>query len=191
MILLGLLAFLSAVQIGRADNLFWFSYLAIFLIGIGLLFESSYLIAGQVNIVFLPHLLWAIDFFYQLITREPFIGITDYFFVSSNVLSNFISLSHLFIVPIWIYGLYKLKLRRKDFWILSVVQVSIVYLLTRFLTQPANNINCVFKSCFVFSFGEPFYLLEWFLVCLILIFVTNYMLVNLKIFNFKKVFQKK
>ena len=79
---LGILAFYNAIKYTEIAGVLWFSYVAFFLIGIGLLTRNSYLIASQLNIILIPYIIWNIDFFYILLTGNSLWGITNYFFTS-------------------------------------------------------------------------------------------------------------
>ena len=178
---LGVLAYYRGIQISGLAGVLWFSYTALLLIGIGILTKNSYLIGSQINIILIPYIFWNIDFFYVLITSENLWGITNYFFTSRPILSQIITLQHVFIIPVSLISLYFIKLKRNDFWKLSLVVLAVFFFLIRII-NPAENINCVFENCLPFQITLIPYPLVWFLTYIAMIFLTNLLLVKSKIF---------
>jgi len=182
LIILGILAFINAfLHLDSAIPL-WFCYIAVFLIGIGILTKNSDLIMIQLNIIAIPLIFWDTDFFYQLVTSRPLWGITDYFFIIGwmNSLGNYITLEHLYIVPVAMAFIYFLGVSRKDLWMFSFMEISIIFLISFFFSPPGPNVNCVFYSCIDFiSLGSPYYQIFWFFSVFLMIFLTNSLLVYL------------
>ena len=180
-LILGILAYYNGFQASGLAGVLWFSYIALFLIGIGILTKNSYLIGSQINIIFIPYIVWSIDFFYVLITSESLWGITNYFFTSRPILSQIITLQHLFIIPVSLMSLYFIKLKRNDFWKLSLIEVATFFFLIKII-NPAENINCVFENCLPLQITLIPYPLLWFLIYIVMIFLTNSLLIKSKIF---------
>lgn len=150
LIFLSLLAFGNAFAHPEIASPLWFCYIAVFLMGLGLFYRKPGIIAAQVNIMAIPVLVWNIDFYHYLITGKTLWGITDYFFFSKDSLSNFITLQHLYVIPIVLVFLYFLGSYRKDIWKLSFLELIAMFVLSWFFTNQAANVNCVFKSCINF-----------------------------------------
>ena len=184
-VVLGILAFYNAIKYTETAGIFWFSYIAFFILGLGILTRNSYLIASQLNIVLIPYIIWNIDFFYILITSNSLWGITDYFFLRRPSLSQMITLQHVFTIPISLFSIYLIKLKRKDFWKFSLVQITIFYFLIRTLGSPLENVNCVFANCLPFQIQIIPYPVAWFLAYIIMISVTTSFLTKVKIFSKK------
>lgn len=182
-ILLGILAFYNAIKYTETAGILWFSYFAFFLIGVGLLTKNSYLISSQLTIIFIPYLFWNIDFFHMLFTHSTLWGITDYFFASRPTLVQLISLQHLFTIPVSLFAIYILKLRRKDFWKFSAIQVTIFFFLVRLFSSPERNVNCVFENCIPFQIVPGPYAFSWFVSYGIMIALTTLFLTHVKAFN--------
>lgn len=183
-LVLGILAYSRGIQISGLAGVLWFSYTSLFLIGLGIWTRNSYLIGIQINIILIPYIVWNIDFFYLLITSESLWGITNYFFNSRPILSQIITLQHVFIIPVSLISLYFIKLKRNDFWKLSLIQVAIFFFLIKII-NPIENINCVFENCLPFQIILIPYPLAWFLVYISMIFLTNFLLVKSKVFTKK------
>ena len=160
----------------------WLSYICLILLAIGVLRKDSSLIASQITIIGIPYLLWNIDFFYQLITKSSLLGITDYLFKSVPITDKIISLQHIFNLPLSLIALHLIKLKRTDFWIISAMQITIAFIISRLTTTYKENVNCVYHNCANFSFGLP-YPLEWFMAYIITISLTSWILI--------KIFKKK
>ncbi len=155
----------------------WMSYICLIVLSIGILKKDSSLVASQIAIIGIPYILWNIDFFYQLLTKSSLFGLTDYFFTKGKIIGKIISIQHIFNLPLSIYSIYLIKLKRKDFWKISLFQISIVFLISRIATNYNQNVNCVYRNCANFSFGLP-YILEWFLANMMMISITSYILIK-------------
>ena len=184
-VILGIIAFYNAIRYTETAGILWFSYVAFFLIGIGLLTRSSYLIASQLNIVFIPYIIWNIDFFYVLITGNSLWGITNYFFTARQTLAQLISLQHLFTIPVSLIAIYLIKLKRKDFWKFSAIQVTLFFFLVRIFSSLERNVNCVFENCIPFQIIPGPYVFSWFVSYAIMIALATLFLTKIKIFQSK------
>ncbi len=182
-ITLGIIAVYNSIKYPETAGVLWFSYAAFFIIGIGLLTRSSYLIASQFNIIFIPYIVWNIDFFYVLFTHSTLWGITDYFFASRPTFVQLISLQHLFTIPVSLLSIYIIKLKRKDFWKFSAVQVTIFFFLVRIFTSPGKNVNCAFYNCLPVQIIPGPYIFSWFVSYVIMISLGTLFLTSIKFFN--------
>ena len=184
-ILLSALAFYNALKYPGFTGILWFSYTAFVLVGVGLLTRNSYLLGSQLNIIMLPYLFWTVDFFYVLITNQSLFGITDYFFASEPLINQIVSIQHIFIVPIVLFGIYLLKIKRNDFWKLSAAQVVIFFFLSRLFSTSTENINCAFENCLPFLIPISLYPFAWLLAYGIMIALTTLFLTKIRIFQKK------
>ena len=181
-IILGILAFINAFLHLESAIPLWFCYIAIFLIGIGILTKNSDLVMIQVNIIAIPLIFWNIDFFYHLATGSALWGITDYFFIIGfiNSLGNYITLQHIYIVPVTVAFIYFLGISRKDLWKISFLEITIIFFISFFFSSSQMNVNCVFESCINFiSLESPYYQIFWFFSVFLMVFLTNSLLVSL------------
>ena len=184
-IIWGIAAIISNIL--KADTgiapLLWMSYICLIILGIGILKKDSSLIASQVVIIGFPYILWNIDFFHHLFTGNSLFVITDYFFKNSTPFEEkIISFQHIFNIPLSLYSIHLIGIKRKDFWIISIIQIILIFLITRMVTDYEKNVNCVYHNCANFTFGLP-YVIEWFLSMIIMISLTSWFLV--------KIFKKK
>src|SRR3989344_2104027 len=169
------------IETGIAPVL-WLSYICLIIIGIGILKKDSSLIASQIAIIAIPYVLWNLDFFHHLITNTSLFGITDYFFSPGPFTGKIIALQHIFNIPLSLYSIHLIGLKRRDFWKISLVQITIIFPITRAVTSYEQNVNCVYRNCANFDFGFP-YILEWFVAYILMIFITSWFL--------SKIFYKK
>lgn len=148
-------------------NILWFCYVGMVLMGIGILFKKAWLIETQLNILLIPIILWVLDFFFFLFIGEPLFGITDYFFAERSLLFQIISLEHFFSVPLGLYSLSKIKKKPiKLSWLFSIIQLIIIFILTRVIDVNEVNVNWVFENYTPFNFGQ-FYIINWFVITII------------------------
>jgi hypothetical protein len=169
---LGLGAVLNSLYLKNPTQIFWICYLSLIIIGVGLLTKNSFLIVSQLNILAIPLIIWDIDFLYWLLFNKPLFGITDYFFLDRiYTLGKIISLQHLFTLPVALFATYLIKLKRKDTWKLSIVQIVLVFFAITIFTPSEANINCVFNPCINVYIGLP-YRLTWFIILFVMIAIT-------------------
>ena len=184
-VILGILAFYNAIKYTETAGIFWFSYVAFFLIGFGILTRNSYLIASQLTIIFIPYIFWNIDFFYVLFTGNSLWGITNYFFLQRPLVAQIITSQHIFTIPISLLAIYLIKLKRKDFWKFSLAQVAVFFFVIKLFSSPQENVNCVFANCLPFQIIPGPYPLTWFLAYIAMIALTTLFLTRIRIFNKK------
>lgn len=183
-VILALIAYFNAIRFEGTAGFLWFSYTALLLIGIGILYKKPQLIASQLNIILIPYIVWNIDFFSILIFSQSIFGITEYFFAPGRPLtSQIITLQHIFIVPISLIFLYYNKLESKNFWKISAIQVTFFYILGILIGGAQNNVNCIFENCLPFSIPSNIYPIAWFAAYAFMIFSTTYFLTKMKLFT--------
>lgn len=173
-IILGTIALISSFTRGIPDQVFWICYSGMFLLGFGLIKLNRTLILAQCNLLAVTLVLWSIDFIYQAITHKALWGLTNYFFIDPSPLSRFVSIQHLFMLPLMLSVLYVLKLPRKSAaWKLSLTQATLLFTATILLTNPALNVNCAFYSCINFLNISAYYPWAWFVFLIITLFFTE------------------
>lgn len=175
-ILLGVLAFLNSYWSQSTDQVYWFCYFSLFLIGIGFVRRDSLLIASQLNILMAAMVIWSIDFSYVFFTHTSLWGYTDYFFQSKNVLAQFVSLQHLYTIPLALYALSVLKLRGRYIWLISILQAFVIFIITRMFTSSESNINCSFHACGTLFNFSWYYPALWLIGVSIMILITDFLL---------------
>ncbi|MEK6899035.1 MAG: hypothetical protein AABW79_02975 [Nanoarchaeota archaeon] len=185
-IILGITAFFNSYVINNPDQIYWFCYVSLFIIGIGLLLKDGNVIASQVNILAVGIIFWCIDFFHYLITGLPLWGITDYFFVESNFLVKIVTLQHVYTLPLTIYALSIIKITRKDLWKISLIQALIIFIIVSLFTEASSNINCIFSSCLSLFDLEPYYPWAWLMLVATMILITNAIITHLFFMKTKK-----
>ncbi len=179
LIVLGVLAFYNAISHDPMEVL-WFSYAALLLVGLGVVTRNSYLIGSQVNIILIPYIIWNLDFFYYLITGSELFGVTNYFFNSRPTLAQIITLQHIFLVPIALYALSDIKIKRKDFWMLSLAQVILFFIIIKVIGDE-KNVNCISYNCLPFEIA--LYPAFWIIAYCLMIFITTKFLISIKAFK--------
>ena len=184
-LLLGTIALVNGINV-NVSHILWYSYIAMFIIGVGLLRKNSFALSSQLNILFFPYLIWNIDFFYQLIISKPLFGITNYFFIQGPLIGKIVAFQHVFTIPILLYALYKIKVNRKDAWKLSFLIVTLLYIITRTFTPSELNINCTFESCLPLINAGNLYPLVWFGILFFTIALTHYLILKLPFFKKSK-----
>jgi len=169
----GIFAMDFGIWRGHPDWVFWLCYWGMVIVGFGILTENSWLILSQLNILLIPLLFWDIDFIYFLLYKKSLWNIADYFFGKMMWLARFISFEHLFLIPLALLTIYLIKLKRVDAWKLSLLQMLLFFMLSRWFTDPDYNVNCVFVSCFPFFRSDAWHPARWFLIIGGFVLITN------------------
>jgi len=173
-LLLGIAAVINTIYRGNFQGILWLCYIGIVIIGFGILKKDSLLITSQLNILFIPLIIWTIDFLHFILTGNELLGIVNYFFDPSfPLISKIISMQHLFTIPLSIYALHKLKPKKINAWKFSFIQLVFIFIITKILTQPENNINCVYESCMNITLNTISYPIVWFISVFLLVLITN------------------
>jgi hypothetical protein len=174
LITIAILAVYKTLKRGNLEGILWFCYLGLFLIGVGILLRNDTILASQLNILAIPLIVWAIDFFsYFLLGGKTIFGITEYMFIQGPIVGKVISLQHIFTIPLSLYALKLIKLKNKSTWKISIIQLMGIYLAVILFTSPEKNINCVYASCLNILSTNEFYPLIWIFSTILLIYSTN------------------
>ncbi len=156
----------------------WFSYIGLILLAVGCFRRNSELIASQLCILAIPYIFWNIDFFTYLFSGSSVWKTADYIFLEGDLISKIISLQHIFNIPLSFLALGLIGLKRKDFWKISFVEITLLFFVSRLVTTPKQNVNCVYHNCATFDLGL-WYPLQWFLVYGTTILITWLVLTKL------------
>ncbi|MEK6895028.1 MAG: hypothetical protein AABX48_00755 [Nanoarchaeota archaeon] len=172
---------------GNTSQVFWLCYVSSVFFGFGILTRKSNLILAQVSIMTIPLIIWNVDFFYHLVSNNPLWGITNYMFVPDNsLLDRFISLQHIYTIPVTLFSIYKLKDKKVFFSrILKIAfaEMIFIFILIKLFTSPDENVNCVFRNCLPFEI-PLFYEFVWFAA--VFLGITAVLFVLLKIIKIKR-----
>ncbi len=163
-LVLGIIAIVKSLYRGVPSQILYACYIGTILIGIGILTKTSFIVLSQVYILAIPLLIWDVDFIHWLIFNRPLWGITDYFFFDfSATIDKFVTLQHLYTVPLAIYAVKLIGVKRKDAWKWSFIQLILMFVAVTALSPPELNVNCVFASCIDINYWLPYNII-WFLV---------------------------
>lgn len=163
---------------GESSRVFWLCYLGMILIGIGAIKRDEVLIKSQLNILTIPLIIWTLDFIIIILSGNSFLNTSNYFF-ELRPFAKIISLEHLFLIPAGVACLFlanKTNQKSRITGLISFIQVIFILVLTRLLTSPAENVNCVFESCVSLIPQTKFYFPSLFLISAAIILITNYFL---------------
>lgn len=166
-------------------DVFWYCYIAIFILVIGLIKKNSFIISSQIIILLIPDLLWISDFFYLMFTGNSLLGLTKNF-PHDSLFNQVTNLQHLYVVPLSLLALSMIKLK-KNYKILLVGlgEITLTFFLT-LLFVPMSIINCVHANCVnITPTFLPYYVL-WFLFSFSFIIISYLVISNLPFLKKKK-----
>lgn len=180
---IGILSILYALFIRKTpEQIIWLCYISLILFGAGIIFKNYRLLIVQSSIMLIPLIIWNIDFFYNLLTNSPLWGITDYFFAEGHTtLERFISLQHVYTLPLVFFVIRSLKSPRKlsspEIIKISLIQMTALFVLGRLFTPRETNMNCVFENCLPFSL--PYYEFFWFVIVIFGIYISSKVILSI------------
>lgn len=125
-------------------NFLWFSDIALIALVPALWLESALIISMLAVGVLLPEAVWTASYVGGLAFRRPVTGLAGYMF--DPTLPRWLrglSLFHLFLPPLLIWGVWRLGYDSRALALQTVV-AWIVLPVTRLITDPQENINRVF-----------------------------------------------
>ena len=170
-LIFGITAIINQLLENNLPGILWFCYTGLIIMGIGFLLNNKTLIKSQLNILLIPLIFWTIDFLSIAIFKENFLGITNYFFEFGKILPKIITSQHLFTIPLAIYALRFITGKSKHDRIFSIIQITIIYIITKALTLQEKNINWIYKTSL--DVAIPYYSLAWFGTVILMIFLSN------------------
>lgn len=170
-------------------GLLWICYPVLTLIIIGIFLKKSNLILSQVIIIMIPDLLWIIDFVGILITGNSLLGIAKYFFYEGSLLKKMITLQHLFTLPLSIWALSLIKIK-KNHKVLLISFAELFFFLILGMFPAMGGINCfpAAATCTSFIFPEIVsYPLLWLIVEFSFVLISYLILFSLKFIKKRKI----
>ncbi len=171
-LIFSVVAIFNAFYYGRPYDIFWFCYIGIFIIGIGLIGHERALVQSQLYILFIPDVVWTLDFFWYAFSGSSLFGITDYFFTPGLASSRIVSLQHLTTVPLGAYFFMRRGVARSPLWLASMLELVLLFGFTRLFTEAEQNVNCAFRACGNLPQGEPF-VLWWLGATVLMVYLVH------------------
>lgn len=145
------------------ENFLWLCDLANIILLFALCRESSLLISSQAVGVLLIQVAWVLDFLSALLLGSHLTGGTEYMFDTGQPCwLRAMSLFHIAMPPLLLWGVYRLGYDRRG-WLLQTVIAWLLMAATFLLTDPSLNINWLWQP-----FGLPQSLLSPHAVLLIM-----------------------
>ena len=126
-------------------NFLWFSDIALLVLVPGLWLESSFIVSLTACMVLVAEILWSVSFFGRLLHLPHLTGLADYMFEEQSPLwLRAVSLFHVPLLAVIVWGTWRLGYDAGVYpW--GVLITWLVLLLTRWLTEPQENINHVYR----------------------------------------------
>lgn len=130
------------------ENFLWFCDVALIVTLIGMWIDSKFLISTQAVAIIFPQFLWVADFFFNMVTGQPLVGLATYMFDSDiSLFVRGLSLFHGWLPFLLLWLVWKMGYDQNA-WKAQIV-ICCGVLLTAFLAlpgpdTPAGNVNKVF-----------------------------------------------
>lgn len=154
------------------DVFFWFCNHIPMLFAISFYFNNHNMTKGLINIGFLAQLVWGLDFLSKLIFNTYIFNLTEYVF-EKNSLWILLPISiHLFSTNVALYLTRKEEPNQKTLEY-SMIYVIILYIVTLIFTNPANNINWIYKIEANINYSNTLYTIFWPIITLVFIILPT------------------
>ncbi len=177
LVIIGAVDFIFTLLFEPFYNLLWFSNAITLLLGLALIFMNR-LFMGAILISSAAEIPWVVDFIGRLFFGKGIFGnVTEYMFKNFGFYSiNFyMELDHLLVIPIALYGAFKIGVHKKSY-LISSAHIILLNILTFYLTPAQKNINCIYHLCSlkegISNFNDAAYLIIW----TVLLCITAYLL---------------
>jgi hypothetical protein len=165
-ILIVVAKYIQLISIGEINGFFWYCYIGMIVMAIAIFRKNSFMLVTQMNLLLIPTILWVFDFIYFVLTKQYLIGVSSPFFTSFLFSQKLLSMEHIFLPIFSLIALYIIKIDKnkiKFTFLISILEGYLIFFVTRIISSPAENINCVYKTCL--NFNLPFYYpIHWTLI---------------------------
>lgn len=143
----GIFSLISFYFSNAPSNILWFCNNTTFVLGFAFLLRNKFWMSSQVIFGFIPQIVWSFDYISQFFFKKTFLHTVDYMFEASYPkLFYILSLHHILLIPIMLYGLYKFGYHQQA-WIGSLAHGSAIWFASYFFANSESNINCVYTPC--------------------------------------------
>lgn len=174
LILFSLVRFYFLYTEGISFHIFWLCNHIPLIMGIAILFRSSFLLIGEFSLGFAGMFVWVVDYFYYLITKISFTGNGEFFATGAYMVVAFVL--HVLTLPLAGFGIFLLGKQTKKAYLGSIIHFALLIPVIVFFGVE-KNLNCFFESCLDFMPTFRFYtFFTLAFYCLLFIIPINYLI---------------
>ena len=135
------------IRDGSAENLFWLCNHAPLILGIAILFRSSFWITAEISFVFAGVFIWVIDYLSKIIFDFHIFGSTAYLFPIADYGFFYVtSLIHLLSLPLAIWALFLIKTKEPSAWKGALIHAIVLIPFVVYFREE-YNLNCFLEPC--------------------------------------------
>lgn len=187
-ILLIVLFFLRVFALLRGEslvNFFWLCNHAPLIMGLAILFRSSFLLSAEISLLFFGFLNWTGDYLFKMFFGINLFGATEYLFPISDLFFFSVTTSvHFLTIPLGIIALFLLKKPEPNAWKGSLIHGILLIPFVLYFGEE-YNLNCFLAPCVNWFPNFNFYPVIFFLGYFALIVIP----INFLIYSLVKKFQ--
>ena len=135
------------VRDGSLENIFWLCNHAPLILGIAILFRSSFWITAEISFVFAGVFVWVADYLSKIIFDFHIFGSTDYLFPIIDQWFFYVtSLIHLFSLPLAVWALFLIKKKHPFAWKGALIHAVVLIPFVIYFKEK-YNLNCFLEPC--------------------------------------------
>lgn len=151
-------------------HIFWLCNHIPLIIGISILFRSSFFLIAETSLLLIGSLNWSLDFLSKLLFDKYLLGSTSYIFTAFSANSGVSILSHLSILPLAIIAIFLIGKPEPKAWQLALFHMTIL-IPASFYFGKFYNLNCLLEPCISwlqdFALYTPFIFIIYFAIFVI------------------------
>jgi hypothetical protein len=148
LIVLGLIRIFQLLFFGVPMHVFWLCNHVIVLMGIAILFRSSFWLIGEFCFLFVGQFIWIVGFLLFAIFGIVLPGNSTHLIYDSSFMNVITILVHLLTLPLGFWAIMILRKENKRAWIGGIIHSFV--LLPIVLLFPSYNLNCLNSPCLSF-----------------------------------------
>lgn len=176
LIILGMVRIFQLIFFGEPIHIFWLCNHVILIMGVAILFRSSFWLIAEFSFLFLGQVVWVVGVLIYVFFGIMIPGSSTYLLYDFSFL-NLISLAvHFLTLPVGAFAIYLIGRREKFAWAGGLIHALVLVPFALYFGRD-YNLNCIYESCV--SFIPYFELYSLFLIPLYFAFIvlpTNYVI---------------
>lgn len=171
LIIIFLLRAYSLLIDGVWFQIFWLCNHATLIIGLAILYRSSFILIGELSLSLAGSLTWTMDYLSRVFFNFHLFGSTEYIFDEIGTFFFYISsINHLIFIPLVLTALFLINKPAKNSWKFSLSH-GIFLIAIAFLFEKDYNLNCIVQSCIdwipTFNFYPLIFISAYFFVIIL------------------------
>lgn len=149
LIILGAIRIFQLIFFGEPIHILWLCNHVIVLMGIAILFRSSFWLIAEFSFLFLGQVVWIFGVLLFVFFGIEIPGNSTYLLYDLNFLNLVSLLVHFLTLPIGVFAIYLLGKKESFAWIGGLIHATLLVPFALYFGE-YYNLNCIYKPCVSF-----------------------------------------